>query len=58
MANKRSGHPVTVTTPEFRQNVNSFIRLEKGASIRKTDVIVKRERFISSKSSVHPTAKN
>ncbi len=32
---KRSGWPITVTTSEFRKNVDKCIRLKKNASIRK-----------------------
>jgi len=54
---KRSGYPVTTITLEFQQNVNHCIQMKRGASIRKTNVILKREQFASSQTSVYRTAK-
>ncbi|CAF3142886.1 unnamed protein product [Rotaria sp. Silwood2] len=54
---KRSGRPVTVTTSEFRKNVDKCIRLKKNASIRKTDAILKRQGFTSSETSIYRTVK-
>ncbi|CAF3709104.1 unnamed protein product [Rotaria sp. Silwood1] len=52
---KRSGRPVTTTTFEFQQSVNYYIKMKKGASIRKTDAILKNEQFESSPTSVYRT---
>ncbi|CAF3557640.1 unnamed protein product [Rotaria sp. Silwood1] len=54
---KRSGRPVTVTTSEFRKNVDKCIRLKKNASIRKTDAVLKRQGFTSSETSIYRTVK-
>ncbi|CAF1523861.1 unnamed protein product, partial [Rotaria sordida] len=54
---KRSGRPVTTTTFEFQQSVNYYIKMKKGASIRKTNAILKNEQFESSPTSVYRTTK-
>ena len=54
---KRSGRSVTITTPEFRKNVDKCIRLKKNAAIRKTNAILKRQGFASSEASVYRTVK-
>ncbi|CAF3043827.1 unnamed protein product [Rotaria sp. Silwood2] len=54
---KRSGRPITTTTLEFQQNVNYCIKMKKGASSRKIDLVLKREQFTSSQTSVYRTAK-
>ena len=55
---KRSGRPVTTTNLEFQQNVKHHLNMEKGASIRKTAVILKQSQIQSSSSSVYRAAKN
>ena len=54
---KRSGRPVTVTTPDFRKHVDKCIRLKKNASIRRANTLLQRQGFTSSESSVYRTAK-
>ena len=55
---KRSGRPVTTTNLEFQQNVKHHLNMEKGASIRKTAVLLKQSQIQSSSSSVYRAAKN
>lgn len=55
---KRSGRTITVTTFEFRENVDKCIRLKKNASIRKTNALLQQQGFTSSTASVYKTTQS
>ena len=49
----RPGRPVTATTDQFQQTVSECLKSKEGASIRKTDVDMKRKIFPSPAGSVY-----